>query len=54
MRTELRTPWLLRALAGGWQGWVSCVCEPSSERGALRGPLSLPEYSLDWPLFILI
>lgn len=54
MRTELGAPWLMRALAGGWQGWVSWDFEPDSERGALCGPLSLPEYSLDWPFFILI
>lgn len=54
MRTELGSPWLMRALAGGWQGWVSWDFEPDSERGTLCGPLSLPEYSLDWPPFILI
>lgn len=28
MRTRLGAVWPTRALAGGWQGWVSWDCEP--------------------------
>lgn len=29
MQTQLRAAWPMRALAGGWQGWVSWDFQPS-------------------------